>query len=753
MTESNGTAKHDTRALLDAFFEKKSEVAAVLRDLGSIATEVGAKSLGERIAHDLVKKLDEDRFHLVVVGEFNHGKTTFVNSLLGESALATGVTPTTAAIHHLRWADAPEAFVVYASGRREPIPFGDAKKFAVGGGAVGEEVDFLEIGYPAKLLKERILLVDTPGVNDLSHQRADITYSYIPRADAVLFLLDAGQILKESERVFLNDKILKASRDKIVFVITKWDLLSADERTEALAYAKEQLAKLVKDPVVFPVSAENALAGDAARSGISGGSSPTPHDVSRRRARAHLARQHALGEGVSASITLAKGVDARRRSLAMQTEELDRRIGLLEVDLAGQSRTIEQRRFPTSAKRSAASRWAPKKDLDKFVDDMIRQVPDVIDNAPAGGLKQYLPAFLEDELKKWAEHATRGVASQLETLAEKTIALVRDDAAASGQRVSDVLGTDTKRLDVSVDTFGYDVGVVALLLGGLGVMFINPLVGAIVAVSGPIPLALVMKGRVEDELKKQAKERAHEMLRLAAQKVGPKLNEMIDEFAAKLDAWVVTASEELHREVLEVLRATRTARAVGEAEAAKGAELVEAQAARLGKARTQLDALRTALAVPKEKLRVAVTDATVNRRASARYEREEALGAVRVERIEALLETPPVFDDPRSVGDAHRVVGDARQREAERRCAPFSMQRAPLRVAERANRLVAVEHRAEERRLERVAERPRDRGHHDVVGKDPVGRALEVEERRDRPVRVPEHVVSKEISVHEPTRQ
>ena len=63
-------------------------------------------------------------------------------------------------------------------------------------------------------------------MNDLSLQRADITYSYIPRADAVLFLLDAGQILKESERVFLNDKLLKASRDKIVFVITKWDLLS-----------------------------------------------------------------------------------------------------------------------------------------------------------------------------------------------------------------------------------------------------------------------------------------------------------------------------------------------------------------------------------------------------------------------------------------------------------------------------------------------------------------------------------------------
>ena len=70
-----------------------------------------------------MKKLEEDRFHLVVVGEFNHGKTTFVNALLGEHALAVGVTPTTAAIHHIKYAETPEATVVYTSGKRESIPF------------------------------------------------------------------------------------------------------------------------------------------------------------------------------------------------------------------------------------------------------------------------------------------------------------------------------------------------------------------------------------------------------------------------------------------------------------------------------------------------------------------------------------------------------------------------------------------------------------------------------------------------------
>src|SRR6476619_1821441 len=94
--------------LMGAFNERKDKVTAALRGLAEVAEAVGAKSIKERIGRDLVKKLEEDRFHLVVVGEFNHGKSTFVNALLGQVVLPVGVTPTTAAIHHLRYSDVPE---------------------------------------------------------------------------------------------------------------------------------------------------------------------------------------------------------------------------------------------------------------------------------------------------------------------------------------------------------------------------------------------------------------------------------------------------------------------------------------------------------------------------------------------------------------------------------------------------------------------------------------------------------------------
>jgi small GTP-binding protein len=606
-TEGSTEAKAPSTPSLDAFFSRRDDVASALRGLGDVATALGTKSLRDRVQRELVRKLEEDRFHLVVMGEFNHGKTTFVNALLGESVLPVGVTPTTAAIHHIRWADRPEATVVTASGERRVVAFEEAKRFAVGGGAATEDVDYLEIGYPAPLLKERILLVDTPGVNDLSLQRADITYSYIPRADAVLFLLDAGQILKESERVFLNDKLLKASRDKIVFVITKWDLLSSDEQREALAYAKNHLSTLVKEPVVFPVSAEAALAGGFAGSGLPELVAHLTRFLAEERGRILL--DNALGEGATVAQLLAKGIDARRRSIQMKTDEIDRRIAALEKDLAGQAGTIEQRRMQIREDVSAIKTGA-RKDLDRFVDDVCRQLPNVIDAAKPGELKQYLPAFLEDAYKQWAEEETKEIAMELERLAEKTVALVREDAHEGAKRVAAVMGSDARRLDVQVDTIKYDVGVVALMFGGVALMAVNLMAGGVLAIAGPAIFAMFARSRIHEELKKRAKELAPEVMRETAKKVAPKLESMIDDFVQKLDAWVVNAGEELHREVVEVLRATKEARDAGQNDEASATAAVEGQAAALARVVDRLQRLRAELWVPQpapvlEKVRVA----------------------------------------------------------------------------------------------------------------------------------------------------
>lgn len=583
--------KTQTSAMLDAFRERSKTVCNELLGLGTVASSLGAKSLQERIQRDLVKKLEEDRFHLVVVGEFNHGKSSFVNALLGKPVLAVGVTPTTAQIHHLKYASSPTATVVRTSGAREDLPFDAIRTFSAGGSANTSEIDFIEVRYPSPLLKEGILLVDTPGVNDLSLQRSDITYSYIPRADAVLFLLDAGQILKESERVFLQEKLLKASRDKIVFVITKWDILSDDEKKEAFDYAKKQLAQLVPNPVVFPISAEAELAGKTSESGMQALTLYLTQFLSEERGRIML--DNALGEGLNVVSLLTKGFDARMRSVEMQSDELERRIALLEKDLAGQAGTIEQRRIQIKEK-VASIKTGARKDLDRFVDDTIRDLPNVIDSAKPEDLKEFLPAFLEDAFRKWAEAEAAEISRDLEELAETTIALVREDASAAHARVASALGGNPTKIDVQIDTFKYDAGIAVLLAFGVGALFVNVLVGGLLTLAAPI-LALAVKGRVDAEYKKRAKELAPNVLRQTAEKVAPKLDEMVDAFAEKLDMWVVTAGEELHREVLEVLYFTKSSQAAGARDLDEVKREIEGDRQKLDDVKTKIESLRANL--------------------------------------------------------------------------------------------------------------------------------------------------------------
>jgi len=288
----------------------------------------------------------------------------------------------------------------------------------------------------------------------------------------------------------------------------------------------------------------------------------------------------------------------------MKTDELERRIKMLEEDLKGTAGTIEQRRMKIREEISGIKVGAAK-DLERFVEDTIRQLPDVVDSAKKEDLRKYLPAFLEDAFKNWAEAEGKEIAKKLEDLTEKTIALIKDDAHEATKRVAQTLGGDVKKLDIQIDTFRYDAGVAAVLMVGLGtMMFVNFMVGGLLTLAAPV-LAILVRDRVDAEYKKRAKEQAPDVIREAAKQVGPKLDEMIEDFAKKLDAWVVNAGEELYREVLEVLNATKDARAkTGHDETAAKAE-VEAQEKRLDSAKKRVEDLRAALWAPKDKVRVA----------------------------------------------------------------------------------------------------------------------------------------------------
>ncbi len=583
--------------LFEAFNSRRDDVVSVLNELHQHAQKVGADTLAKRVEREQIQKLEEDRFHLVVVGEFNHGKTTLVNALLGEAALPVGVTPTTALIHHVRHAAEPQASLHRADGSSSDLPFSELQKFVVKSGddeddaSQTNEIVHIDVGYPAELLRERIVLVDTPGVNDLCLQRADITYKYIPQSDAVLFVIDAAQPLTESERLFLRDRLIGQSRDKIIFVVAKADIWSAEERVEALDYVRTELGKLLEGPVIFPVSAQQALAGEREPSGIAALVSHLTAFLAEERGRIVL--DNATGEGLGGVRCLAHGIDARRRAAKMTNDEIERRIGRIEVDLESQDGSLDERRVAIREDVAAIRAWV-RRDLDRFVDDVIRQLPEMIESAEIDDLRMHLASFLETTFVGWAEQETNEVARALEELAEKTVALMRDSAHEAAQRLSDGAHGDVSAPDIRIDTFGYDLGVAALFSVGMGMVFTNAMLGMLMAGAAPV-LAYYLKGHVEVLTREKAREQAGVALREAAAKVAPKIDEMVTEFQSRLDTWVVEAGKEVHRELLDVLQVASRERESTQPDAERTTKECDDLALGLDEIRGKLERLRASL--------------------------------------------------------------------------------------------------------------------------------------------------------------
>ncbi len=180
---------------------------------------------------DSIEQLEEP-FLLVVVGEFNAGKSAFINALLGQAALKEGVTPTTAHIGLLRH-----------------------------GESIGREVTAAgleSLTAPAEILRH-LVIVDTPGTNAVLREHEALTRDFVPRADLVLFVTSSDRPFTESERAFLET--IRAWGKKVIVVLNKADLLeSSEDVTRVVDYVREQAQRTLGfAPEVFPEDRETAL--------------------------------------------------------------------------------------------------------------------------------------------------------------------------------------------------------------------------------------------------------------------------------------------------------------------------------------------------------------------------------------------------------------------------------------------------------------------------------------------------------------
>ncbi|MEM2249859.1 MAG: dynamin family protein [Candidatus Bathyarchaeia archaeon] len=210
----------------------KEDKKRIIEDLKNVLLSL--EELGKRLGMEDVDELRKVReelespFSIVFVGEFNRGKSSIINALLGEDLLEVRNQPTTSAVYIIEYSD--------RSGTYDKITS-----------------HLYRIGFNTELLRD-IRIVDTPGTESLKEEHEKILVDYLPKADMVFFVLDASQPLTKHELNLLNK--IRSYGSKIVIIINKIDIATEQEIKEAEAYIKQSFEEYLGFvPEIVKVSA------------------------------------------------------------------------------------------------------------------------------------------------------------------------------------------------------------------------------------------------------------------------------------------------------------------------------------------------------------------------------------------------------------------------------------------------------------------------------------------------------------------
>lgn len=215
----------------------------ICRQLGKIAGQIG-NSGAESVVTALLERMDSDAFHVMVVGDFNRGKSTFVNALLGAQVLPVKATPATAVITEVKFGEPPAARL-WREGTAVPEtvhPEELTTLITVNSKERDQRNPFVkaEVIWPLELCRHNVVLIDSPGLNEHAN-RDEITLAHLRKADAVIFLQHAIAPMSISESQFLTSYL--DAHDPF-FVFTYFDAIEDTERGDVVAGARQRILGL-----------------------------------------------------------------------------------------------------------------------------------------------------------------------------------------------------------------------------------------------------------------------------------------------------------------------------------------------------------------------------------------------------------------------------------------------------------------------------------------------------------------------------
>jgi len=216
---------------------------------------------------ELKNRLAQGKLHLAVLGQFNRGKSTFINALLGIDLLPISVLPLTSVPTIISLGKNNSCTIEFFKQSKNITEESLEKIRALLTQYVTEEnnpenqfgVSKALVECNSPILQNGTVLVDTPGFGSTFVHNTKTTVEYITECDAALFLLSADLPITQVEIEFL--KHLHRYVPRMFFIYNKIDLLTKEELEKSSDFITKALQKglpFLHESALYPVCAKKA---------------------------------------------------------------------------------------------------------------------------------------------------------------------------------------------------------------------------------------------------------------------------------------------------------------------------------------------------------------------------------------------------------------------------------------------------------------------------------------------------------------
>ena len=215
----------------------------------------------------LLGRLHKSEFNLVIVGQFKRGKSTLANCFMRKALLPSGVVPLTSVITEIRFGDKEEIEVHHKDGRITREPAGKISSFVTEAENPKNRKNIRKIVLLCRsdFLGKGIVLIDTPGIGSTFTHNTEVTKSFLPNCDAVVFVISSDSPLSTEEISFIIEA--QQTAPKMFFVLNKSDYVSDDELGQLTAHIRTELGRRGIHQPLYPTSAKLFIESHAKKDG------------------------------------------------------------------------------------------------------------------------------------------------------------------------------------------------------------------------------------------------------------------------------------------------------------------------------------------------------------------------------------------------------------------------------------------------------------------------------------------------------